>query len=178
MANTFLKSLGIDVGGSKTEEDQVISAGDLMKQATEKGVKFYVPVDAVVTNSNNPDVDIKVVPVQEVPKGWMIMDIGPATSLLYDEVLADAKTIVWNGPLGVFEEEPFSKGTLAMARSVAESFALSIVGGGDTDVAIHKAGESDRITYISTGGGAFLALLEGKPLPGVAALDKVNMPGN
>jgi phosphoglycerate kinase len=177
MANTFLKSLGIDVGGSKTEEDQVISAGDLMKQATEKGVKFYVPVDAVVTNSNNPDVDIKIVPVQEVPKGWMIMDIGPATSLLYDEVLADAKTIVWNGPLGVFEEEPFSKGTLAMARSVAESFALSIVGGGDTDVAIHKAGESDRITYISTGGGAFLALLEGKPLPGVAALDKVNMPG-
>jgi phosphoglycerate kinase len=177
MANTFLKSLGIDVGGSKTEEDQVISAGDLMKQATEKGVKFYVPVDAVVTNSNNPDADIKIVPVQEVPKGWMIMDIGPATSLLYNEVLADAKTIVWNGPLGVFEEEPFSKGTLAMARSLAESFALSIVGGGDTDVAIHKAGESDRITYISTGGGAFLALLEGKPLPGVAALDKVNMPG-
>jgi len=178
MANTFLKSLGIDVGGSKTEEDQVISAGDLMKQATEKGVKFYVPVDAVVANSNNPDADIKIVPVQEVPKGWMIMDIGPATSLLYNEVLADAKTIVWNGPLGVFEEEPFSKGTLAMARSLAESFALSIVGGGDTDVAIHKAGESDRITYISTGGGAFLALLEGKPLPGVAALDKVNIAGN
>jgi phosphoglycerate kinase len=116
--------------------------------------------------------------VQEVPDGSMIMDIGPATSLLFEAVLADAKTIVWNGPMGVFEEEPFSKGTLAMARTVAESSALSIVGGGDTDVAIHKAGESDRITYISTGGGAFLALLEGKPLPGVAALDKVNKRGN
>lgn len=173
MANTFLKSLGIDVGGSKTEEDQVMSAGDLMKQAAEKGVKFYVPVDAVVADSIKADADIKIVPVKEVPEGWMIMDIGPATSLLYDEVLADAKTIVWNGPLGVFEEEPFSKGTLAMARSLAESDALSIVGGGDTDVAIHKAGETERITYISTGGGAFLALLEGTPLPGVAALDKV-----
>ena len=173
MANTFLKSMGIDVGGSKTEEDQVMSAGDLMKQAAEKGVKFYVPVDAVVADSIKPDADVKIVPVKEVPEGWMIKDIGPATSLLYDEVLADAKTIVWNGPLGVFEEEPFSKGTLAMARSLAESDALSIVGGGDTDVAIHKAGETERITYISTGGGAFLALLEGTPLPGVAALDKV-----
>lgn len=178
MANTFLKSMGIDVGKSRTEDDLVMTAGNLMKKATDKGVKFYVPVDAVVAGSQNPDADIKIVPVQEVPDGSMIMDIGPATSLLFEEVLADAKTIVWNGPMGVFEEEPFSKGTLAMARSVAESSALSIVGGGDTDVAIHKAGESDRITYISTGGGAFLALLEGKPLPGVAALDKVNMRGN
>jgi phosphoglycerate kinase len=178
MANTFLKSLGIDIGGSKSEEDQVTVAGDLMRQASDKSVKFYVPVDAVVANSNKSGADVKIVPVQEVPKGWMIMDIGPATSLLYEEVLADAKTIVWNGPMGVFEEEPFSKGTLTMARTVGESSALSIVGGGDTDVAIHKAGETDRITYISTGGGAFLALLEGKPLPGVAALDKVNMPGN
>jgi phosphoglycerate kinase len=178
MANTFLKSMGIDVGKSKTEEDLVMTAGNLMKKATDKGVKFYVPVDAVVSNSNEPDADIKIVPVQEVPEDSMIMDIGPATSLLYEEVLADAKTIVWNGPMGVFEEEPFSKGTLTMAHTVAESLALSIVGGGDTDVAVHKAGESDRITYISTGGGAFLALLEGVPLPGVAALDKVNMPGN
>ncbi len=178
MANTFLKSMGIDVGKSRTEDDLVMTAGNLMKKATDKGVKFYVPVDAVVAGSQNPDADIKIVPVQEVPDGSMIMDIGPATSLLFEEVLADAKTIVWNGPMGVFEEEPFSKGTLAMARTVAESSALSIVGGGDTDVAIHKAGESDRITYISTGGGAFLALLEGKPLPGVAALDKVNMRGN
>jgi phosphoglycerate kinase len=178
MANTFLKSMGIDVGKSRTEDDLVMTAGNLMKKATDNGVKFYVPVDAVVAGSQNSDDDIKIVPIQEVPEGSMIMDIGPATSLLYEEVLADAKTIVWNGPMGVFEEEPFSKGTLAMARTVAESVALSIVGGGDTDVAIHKAGESDRITYISTGGGAFLALLEGKPLPGVAALDKVNKRGN
>ncbi len=178
MANTFLKSMGIDVGRSKTEEDLVITAGNLMKKADDKGVIFYVPVDAVVAGSQDPEVDIKIVPVKEVPEGSMIMDIGPATSLLYKEALADAKTIVWNGPMGVFEEEPFSKGTLTMARSVAESSALSIVGGGDTDVAIHKAGESERITYISTGGGAFLALLEGEPLPGVAALDKVNMAGN
>jgi len=149
-----------------------------MKKAADKGVKFYVPVDAVVAGSQDAEVDIKIVPVKEVPEGSMIMDIGPATSLLYEEALADAKTIVWNGPMGVFEEEPFSKGTLTMARSVAESSALSIVGGGDTDVALHKAGESERITYISTGGGAFLALLEGEPLPGVAALDNVNMAGN
>ena len=178
MANTFLKSLGIDVGGSRTEEDQVINAGELMKEAAEKGVRFYVPVDAVVAESINPDADLKIVPVQEVPEGWMIMDIGPATSLLFEEVLADAGTIVWNGPLGVFERESFSKGTLAMARSVAETPALSIVGGGDTDVAIHKAGETERITYISTGGGAFLALLEGKPLPGVAALERCSRQGN
>lgn len=178
MANTFLKSMGIDVGKSRTEDDLVMTAGNLMKKAKDKGIKFYVPVDAVVAGSQNSDADIKIVPVQEVPDGSMIMDIGPATSLLFEAVLADAKTIVWNGPMGVFEEEPFSKGTLAMARSVAESSALSIVGGGDTDVAIHKAGEGDRITYISTGGGAFLALLEGKPLPGVAALDKVNKRGN
>jgi phosphoglycerate kinase len=178
MANTFLKSMGVAVGKSRIEDDLVMTAGNLMKKATDKGVKFYVPVDAVVAKSRDTDADIKIVPIQEVPEDSMIMDIGPATSLLFEEVLADAKTIVWNGPMGVFEEEPFSKGTLTMAHTVAESSALSIVGGGDTDVAIHKAGESDRITYISTGGGAFLALLEGKPLPGVAALDKVNKQGN
>lgn len=178
MANTFLKSLGVHIGRSRTEEELVDTAGQLMKNAADKGIKFYVPVDAVVTDGDHPKADVRIVPVQEVPEGWMIMDIGPATILLLEEVLADAKTIVWNGPMGVFEEEPFSKGTLAMAKMVAESSALSIVGGGDTDVAVHKAGESDRITYISTGGGAFLALLEGKPLPGVAALDKFNRHGN
>ena len=101
----------------------------------------------------------------------MIMDIGPATSRLYDEILYDAKTIIWNGPMGVFEMDAFSRGTFAMANSVANSYALSIVGGGDTDVAVHESGETDRITYISTGGGAFIALLEGKALPAVAALN-------
>jgi phosphoglycerate kinase len=115
--------------------------------------------------------EIKIVPIQEIPQDWMALDIGPATSLLYSQVLYDAKTIIWNGPMGVFEMDAFSRGTFAMAHSVANSYALSIVGGGDTDVAIHKSGETDRITYISTGGGAFLSLLEGKTLPAVDALD-------
>jgi phosphoglycerate kinase len=117
---------------------------------------------------------IKMVPVQEIPSDWMVMDIGPATSQLYAEVLYDAKTVVWNGPMGVFEMDAFSRGTMAMVDCVANSHALTIVGGGDTDVAVHKAGETDRITYISTGGGAFLTLLEGKPLVAVAALEKAS----
>ncbi len=173
MANTFLKSTGIDVGNSLLEESLVSTAADLLKTAAEKGIKFYLPVDAVVASDNEPNAKIKVAPVLEVPSGWMIKDIGPATSLLYSEVLHDAKTIVWNGPMGVFEEDAFSKGTISMAHAVGDSFALSIVGGGDTDVAIHKSGEIERITYISTGGGAFLTLLEGETLPGVAALNDV-----
>lgn len=170
MANTFLKSMGVDVGNSLFEESLVSTAADLLKTAADNGIKFYIPVDAVVASGNEPDSKIKVAPVREVPGGWMIKDIGPATSLLYSEVLEDARTIVWNGPMGVFEEDAFSKGTISMAHAVGSSRALSIVGGGDTDVAIHKVRESERITYISTGGGAFLALLEGKTLPGVAAL--------
>ncbi|MFO8085652.1 MAG: phosphoglycerate kinase [Desulfobacterales bacterium] len=172
MANTFLKSMGMDIGRSKIEKDLISTAERLMKIAGKKGIKFYLPVDAVVCGGNDAEDGIKIVPVQEVPENWSIMDIGPATIKLYQEVLADAKTIIWNGPMGVFEEDAFSQGTITMAHIVAESFALSIVGGGDTDVAIHKAEETDRITYISTGGGAFLALLEGEPLPGVAALDR------
>ena len=113
----------------------------------------------------------KIVPVEEIPKGWMVLDIGPATSLLFSEALYDAKTIVWNGPLGAFEMDAFSRGTMAMVNSLANSHALTIVGGGDTDVAVHKTGESDKITYISTGGGASLELLAGKVLPGIEALE-------
>jgi phosphoglycerate kinase len=119
----------------------------------------------------DPQAETKITPVQEVPKDWMILDIGPATSLLYSEVLQNAKTIIWNGPMGAFEMDAFSRGTMAMVQSVANSYALTIVGGGDTDVAVHRAGESAKISYISTGGGAFLALLEGSQLPGVAALE-------
>jgi phosphoglycerate kinase len=119
----------------------------------------------------DPQAETKITPVQEVPKDWMILDIGPATSLLYSEVLQNAKTIIWNGPMGAFEMDAFSRGTMAMVQSVANSYALTIVGGGDTDVAVHRAGESSKISYISTGGGAFLALLEGSQLPGVAALE-------
>jgi len=171
MANTFLKSSGYDLGKSKIEIDLVESAATIMRKAAESGIKFYLPVDAVVASHFDARAEIKIVPIQEIPSEWMIMDIGPATSRLYAEVLYDAKTIIWNGPMGVFEMDAFSRGTFAMANSVANSYALSIVGGGDTDVAVHESGETDRITYISTGGGAFLALLEGKVLPAVAALD-------
>ena len=171
MANTFLKSSGYDLGKSKIEIDLVESAATIMRKAAESGIKFYLPVDAVVASHFDARAEIKIVPIQEIPSEWMIMDIGPATSRLYAEVLYDAKTIVWNGPMGVFEMDAFSRGTFAMANSVANSYALSIVGGGDTDVAVHESGETDRITYISTGGGAFLALLEGKVLPAVSALD-------
>lgn len=174
MANTFLKSAGFAVGKSKVEDDLVEVAGTVMKKAAEKGIKFYLPVDAVVASRLDPNAEMKKVPVQEIPSGWMVADIGPATSLLYSQALYDAKTIVWNGPMGVFEMDAFSSGTIDMVRNVANSYALTIVGGGDTDVAIHKTGETDRITYISTGGGAFLALLEGKTLPGVAALNEAD----
>jgi phosphoglycerate kinase len=171
MANTFLQSKGHDMGKSKVEMDLIDVAASIMKKAAGNGIKFYLPVDVVAADRFDPRANVKIVPVQEIPHEWLALDIGPATSLLYSEVLYDAKTIVWNGPLGVFEMDAFSQGTLGMVHSIASSYALSIVGGGDTDVAIHKSGEDDRITYISTGGGAFLALLEGKTLPAVAALD-------
>jgi len=170
MANTFLKSIGYDLGKSKVEIDLIEVAVSVLRKAAESGIKLYLPVDAVVASHFDARAEIKIVPMQEIPQNWMALDIGPATSLLYSQVLYDAKTIIWNGPMGAFEMDAFSRGTFAMAHSVANSYALSIVGGGDTDVAVHKSGETDRITYISTGGGAFLALLEGKTLPAVAAL--------
>ncbi|MBI9074781.1 MAG: phosphoglycerate kinase [Desulfatibacillum sp.] len=172
MASTFLKSVDYNVGKSKVEDDLLWEARSLMKRATMQGTAFYIPVDAVVADKFAPDAESKIVPIREIPPEWMIMDIGPATALLYSEVIASAKTIIWNGPMGVFEMDAFSRGTMSMVNYVANSYALSIIGGGDTDVAIHKAGETHRITYISTGGGAFLALMEGKTLPAVAALEK------
>ncbi|RPJ16414.1 MAG: phosphoglycerate kinase [Desulfobacteraceae bacterium] len=172
MANTFLKSRGVDVGSSKIEDDLIDVSASIMSKASEKGVKLYLPVDAVAADSFNANAATKVVPVNEIPSGWMVLDIGPATSRLFSEALKDAGTIIWNGPLGAFEMEAFSRGTMSMVHDVANSQALTIVGGGDTDLAVHKAGEADKITFISTGGGAFLELLEGKELPAVSALIK------
>ena len=172
MANTFLKHQGLELGKSLVEADLVVEAGEIMKQANEKGVRFYLPVDAVVADRPEPDATVKIVPVQEIPKDWMVLDIGPATSLLFTQVLHDAKTIVWNGPMGLFEMDAYSRGTMAMVNSVVNAHALTIVGGGDTVVAVEASGLSDRISYISTGGGAFLHLMEGKILPGVAALER------
>jgi phosphoglycerate kinase len=172
MANTFLKALGYEVGNSFVEEDLLDTAKKLVKKARNNGVKLYLPVDCVVAEAIEPHAETKIVPVQEVPKRWFILDIGPATTALFGEALQNARTIVWNGPMGAFEMDAFSRGTLEMVRIIANTYALTIVGGGDTDVAIHQVGASEKFSYISTGGGAFLELLEGKTLPGVAALEK------
>jgi len=174
MANTFLTSMGFDLGRSKIESELVVTAGSVIKMAKEKGIKLYTPVDAVIAQEIDSKASTKIAPVQEIPADWMALDIGPATSLLFSEVLYDSKTIIWNGPMGIFEIDAFSRGTSAMVSTVANSYALSIVGGGDTDVAVHRANETDRMSYISTGGGAFLALLEGKTLPAVAALESAS----
>ena len=170
MAFTFLKAMGYDVGKSIVEENLLDKALEIMKTARELGIKLYFPVDCVVAEKMSADAETKIVPVQEINSHWVGLDIGPATITLFTEALSNAKTIIWNGPMGVFEMDAFGRGTSALAHSVASSYALTIVGGGDTDVAVHKAGETDNISYISTGGGAFLTLLEGKELPAVAAL--------
>lgn len=171
MANTFLKAMGYEVGKSLVDDSLLDTAKDLMANALSKKVKFYLPVDCVVADRLERQAETKIMPVQEVPRDWMIVDIGPATVTLFGEVLQNAKTIVWNGPMGAFEYDAFGRGTMAMVHKVAESYALTIVGGGDTDVAVHKAGEFQKFSYVSTGGGAFLELLEGKKLPGIAALE-------
>jgi len=171
MANTFLKYRGYCVGSSKVEADLIETAGKIMQKADAHKVKLYLPVDVVVADSFDARSRAAKLPVEDIPDAGIIVDVGPATSLLYKEVLHDARTIVWNGPLGVFEMEAFSLGTVAMARAVAHSKAFTIVGGGDSLSALKVAGEAERISYLSTGGGAFLALLEGRTLPAVAALE-------
>ena len=172
MANTFLKAKGYEVGQSLVEDSLLEAAGDIMAAAQKKKVKFYLPVDCVVADKLAKSAETKITPVQEVPKDWLIVDIGPATVTLFGEALQNAKTIIWNGPMGAFEYDAFSRGTMAMVQKVADSYALTIVGGGDTDVALHKAGEYQKFSYVSTGGGAFIELLEGKKLPGITALEK------
>jgi phosphoglycerate kinase len=171
MANTFLKAIGYEVGQSKVEEDLLATARELLEKARTKGIKLYLPVDCVAADRFAVDANRRRVTAQEIPSEWMALDIGPATVILFAEALDDAQTIVWNGPMGAFEMDPFSRGTMAMVQHVAHAHALSIVGGGDTDAAVKKAGEAENISYMSTGGGAFLMLMEGKTLPGVAALD-------
>ena len=171
MAFTFLKALGYEVGQSIVEDDLIGKALQVMETAKKLGVKFYLPVDFVIAEKKSAEAESKIVPVQEINGHWMGLDIGPATITLFTEALSNAKTIVWNGPMGVFEIDAFGRGTAALVHSVANSYAMTIVGGGDTDVAVHKTGESDKITFISTGGGASLELLEGKILPAIQALE-------
>jgi phosphoglycerate kinase len=172
MAFTFIKALGYNVGKSLVEENLIETARRTYELARSKGIKFYLPVDCVVADRFQPEAETKVTTTQEIPDEWMALDIGPATVALFAEALQNAKTIIWNGPMGVFEMDAFSRGTYAMVSAVANSYALTIIGGGDTDSAVHRAGEFAKMSYISTGGGAFLELLEGKKLPGIKVLEE------
>jgi len=171
MAFTFLKALGNEVGKSICEHEMVDKAKEIMDKAKAKHVTIYLPLDCIVADKAAADAQTKVSRVDEIPADYMGLDIGPATIAVFSDALKDVKTVVWNGPMGMFELEAFSKGTFALAKAVGESNALSIIGGGDTDSAVHKAGVSSKVSYISTGGGAFLELLEGKTMPAVAALE-------
>jgi phosphoglycerate kinase len=170
MAFTFIKAMGYEIGDSIVEDGMLETAQRIRKKLQENGIKFYLPVDCVIAQSTGPGAVIKIVPTLEIPKGWKALDIGPASVKLFSVVIQDAKTVLWNGPMGMFEMDAFSRGTFEIAHAVAEAYALTIVGGGDTDLAVHRAGVSDVISFISTGGGASLQLLEGKELPGIAAL--------
>jgi len=170
MAYTFLKATGYEVGNSLVENDMIDFAHNIMKNLISRGIKFYLPVDCVIAQSIEQGAESKIVPIQEIPNGWRALDIGPASVKLFAEAIDNARTILWNGPMGVFELDAFSRGTFAIARVVADAYALTIVGGGDTDLAVSRAGVSENISFISTGGGAALQLLEGKELPGLAAL--------
>lgn len=171
MAFTFLKALGYSVGKSLVEDDLIPTARKVMDKAKKRGVTFYLPVDCVVANAFEATATNFITTIQEIPEGWMALDIGPASATLFSETLRDAKTVIWNGPMGVFEMDAFARGTFAVAEAVGNCYATTIVGGGDTDSAVRKAGVDAKVSYISTGGGAFLELLEGKILPGVKALD-------
>ncbi len=170
MAFTFLKSMGLNVGKSLVEEELLKTAQEILGSANKKGIKVFLPVDCVVADKMDSSAKTQIVPVEKIPPDWMGLDIGPATVNRFGEALKGAKTVLWNGPMGVFEMEPFSRGTMEVVRSIVNSGAVSVVGGGDTDTAVHKSGQADKISYISTAGGAFLELLEGKKLPGVEAL--------
>jgi phosphoglycerate kinase len=167
MANTFFKAQGLDMAGSLVEDEALETARELLKVGA---AKLRLPVDVVIAESGDEGVPTKVIPAGNVPAGWKIFDIGPETVKAFSKIIADAGTVVWNGPMGMFEVKPFDKGTFGIGKALAESHAVSIVGGGDSASAIQKAGLADKITHVSTGGGASLEMLEGIELPGVAAL--------
>ena len=170
MAHTFDAAKGYKIGASLCEPEKYDLARELIKKAEEKKVNLILPVDIVAADKFAPDANTQIVDVKEIPDGWLGLDSGPKTSKQYVEALKDAKTVVWNGPMGVFEMDAFAQGTKDVAQAVADSGATSIVGGGDSISALKKTGLSDKITHISTGGGATLEFLEGKVLPGIAAL--------
>ncbi len=170
MAYTFSAAQGGSVGDSLLEEDWKDYANDMVKKAADKGVKLLLPVDTVIADKFAPDADSKVVKAGEIPEGWQGLDIGPETVKLYCGAVADAGTVIWNGPMGVFEFEKFAAGTKAVAEALSKTDAITIIGGGDSAAAVQQLGYADKMTHISTGGGASLEFMEGKELPGVACL--------
>jgi len=171
MAYTFLKGQGYTVGTSLLEADRVDYSKEMMKKAEEKGVRLLLPVDNIVADKFSAEAAPVVTEDQNIPDGYMGLDIGPKTAALYADAIKDAKTVVWNGPMGVFEFENFAKGTIAVAKAMADADAVTVIGGGDSAAAVNILGFGDRMTHISTGGGASLEFLEGKELPGIAALN-------
>lgn len=170
MAYTFMNALSYSIGTSICENDKVSLAKDIMAKAKEKDVKFLIPVDNKVGLEYDPNTEAKIVDSDKIPEGWMGLDIGPKTAALFSEALKGAGTVVWNGPMGVSEWDNFAFGTIEIAKAVAESGAISIIGGGDSAAAVEKLGFADKMTHISTGGGASLEFLEGKVLPGIDCL--------
>ena len=170
MAYTFMKALGYEIGTSLLEADTVDDAKAMMETAKAKGVKFIIPVDNKVGKEYDPNTEAMIISSDNIPEGWMGLDIGPKTQALFADAIKGSGTVIWNGPMGVSEWENFAAGTIAVAKAVAESGAISIIGGGDSAAAVQKLGFADKMSHISTGGGASLEFLEGKELPGIAAL--------
>lgn len=172
MAYTFFKALGHEIGTSICEDDKVELAKEMMDKAKAKGINFLIPVDNVVATEYSADSEWKIVDSDDIPEGWMGLDIGPKSRELFANAVKNAGTVVWNGPMGVSEWENFANGTIAVAKAVADSNAISIIGGGDSAAAVEKLGFADKMTHISTGGGASLEFLEGLELPGIACLNE------
>ena len=173
MAYTFVLAQGGNVGNSLVEENMVPRALDILKKAQEKGVEVYLPIDSVVADNFSADANSKACPTAEIPVGWIGLDIGPESANRFAEAVRTSKTILWNGPMGVFEFENFSNGTLTIAKALKEATDLgsyTLIGGGDSVAAINAAKLADQVSYVSTGGGAMLEYLEGKVLPGIAAM--------
>lgn len=171
MAYTFMKALGHQIGDSLLDAENIELASQMMQKAKDKGVKFLIPIDNRIGKEYKPDTENKICPSDEIPDGWMGLDIGPKTEQLFADALKGAGTVIWNGPMGVSEWDNFASGTIAVATAVANSGAISIIGGGDSAAAVQKLGFADKMSHISTGGGASLEYLEGKELPGIAALN-------
>ncbi|PKH08929.1 phosphoglycerate kinase [Planomicrobium sp. MB-3u-38] len=170
LSYTFIKAQGHEIGNSLVEEDKLELARSFIQKAEEKGVKFYLPVDATVADEFSKDAETKQVKIEEIPSDWMGLDIGPETAKLYADVIKNSKLVIWNGPMGVFEMEPFANGTRSVAEAMAETEAYTVIGGGDSAAAVEKFNVADKMDHISTGGGASLEFMEGKELPGVTAL--------